>query len=238
VALIIALIFAPTSTQSSNYSSHLFAVFGLLAHAITTCGVEHTKGVLTTSHGLSFATNASVIGSFILSIPIYLFRAAVIEQHSAQHISYVAYLSVLALSLSLLYLTPLTHSSQTVSTYLPTVAFVAASDYLVFGHSPSVVDGAVALLLSYGIIFILCLLVHSNLVLPLGASQSPEEAHVSGTPSFKALRVHLKTITANPESRKIFYFLLLNLVYMGVQMLYGVWTNSLGLISDGTLSYL
>jgi Co/Zn/Cd efflux system component len=43
----------------------------------------------------------------------------------------------------------------------------------------------------------------------------------------------MKTILANPESRKIFYFLVLNLVYMFVQMLYGVWTNSLGLISDG-----
>jgi hypothetical protein len=45
----------------------------------------------------------------------------------------------------------------------------------------------------------------------------------------------MKTILANPESRKIFYFLVLNLVYMFVQMLYGVWTNSLGLISDGDL---
>lgn len=31
----------------------------------------------------------------------------------------------------------------------------------------------------------------------------------------------------------MFYFLMLNLVYMGVQMGYGVATNSLGLISDG-----
>jgi solute carrier family 30 (zinc transporter), member 5/7 len=46
----------------------------------------------------------------------------------------------------------------------------------------------------------------------------------------------MKTILANPESRKIFYFLVLNMAYMLVQMLYGVWTNSLGLISDGELS--
>ena len=37
----------------------------------------------------------------------------------------------------------------------------------------------------------------------------------------------------NAESRKIFYFLMLNLSYMLVQMVYGIWTNSLGLISDG-----
>lgn len=46
-------------------------------------------------------------------------------------------------------------------------------------------------------------------------------------------RPHLQTILRTPTSKKIFYFLLLNLAYMGVQMAYGVLTNSLGLISDG-----
>ena len=55
------------------------------------------------------------------------------------------------------------------------------------------------------------------------------------TPASRLLKAYLKTILANPESRKIFYFLMLNLSFMFVQMLYGVWTNSLGLISDGTL---
>lgn len=45
-------------------------------------------------------------------------------------------------------------------------------------------------------------------------------------------RPHLQTILRTPTSSKIFYFLLLNLAYMGVQMAYGVLTNSLGLISD------
>jgi zinc transporter 5/7 len=46
-------------------------------------------------------------------------------------------------------------------------------------------------------------------------------------------RPHLQTILRTPTSSRIFYFLLLNLAYMGVQMAYGVLTNSLGLISDG-----
>lgn len=53
------------------------------------------------------------------------------------------------------------------------------------------------------------------------------------TPTSKLVKLYMKTILSNPESRKIFYFLCLNLCYMLVQMLYGVWTNSLGLISDG-----
>ncbi len=51
--------------------------------------------------------------------------------------------------------------------------------------------------------------------------------------SSRLVRAYLKDILSNPESRKIFYFLMLNMCYMLVQMLYGIWTNSLGLISDG-----
>ncbi|CAG8614461.1 9379_t:CDS:10, partial [Ambispora gerdemannii] len=42
----------------------------------------------------------------------------------------------------------------------------------------------------------------------------------------------LESILNNDDSRQIFYFLILNLSYMFVQMIYGIWTNSLGLISD------
>lgn len=51
--------------------------------------------------------------------------------------------------------------------------------------------------------------------------------------STRLMKAYLKDILSNPESRKIFYFLMLNMCYMLVQMLYGIWTNSLGLISDG-----
>jgi Co/Zn/Cd efflux system component len=60
---------------------------------------------------------------------------------------------------------------------------------------------------------------------------------VEGT-NGRLLRTYLKKILANPESRRIFYFLILNLWFMLVQMLYGVWTNSLGLISDGESHFL
>ncbi|KAI9483722.1 MAG: cation efflux family-domain-containing protein [Benjaminiella poitrasii] len=46
------------------------------------------------------------------------------------------------------------------------------------------------------------------------------------------LKHSLGIIIGNQDSKQIFYFLLLNLSYMFVQLAYGVWTNSLGLISD------
>ncbi|KAJ9098783.1 hypothetical protein QFC19_006260 [Naganishia cerealis] len=47
-----------------------------------------------------------------------------------------------------------------------------------------------------------------------------------------SLRSVLKDVLRSPESSKIFFFLLLNLAYMFIQLMWGVWTNSLGLISD------
>lgn len=43
----------------------------------------------------------------------------------------------------------------------------------------------------------------------------------------------LNQIMSSPDSRQIFYFLCINLFFCGVELLYGIWTNSLGLISDG-----
>lgn len=49
---------------------------------------------------------------------------------------------------------------------------------------------------------------------------------------YRHFRATIKTILASPESRRIYFFLCLNLGFMFIQMAYGIWTNSLGLISD------
>ncbi|KAI9313129.1 cation efflux family-domain-containing protein [Dichotomocladium elegans] len=54
----------------------------------------------------------------------------------------------------------------------------------------------------------------------------------SSTSAIGFLKHSLSIILDNQDSKQIFYFLLLNLSYMFVQLAYGVWTNSLGLISD------
>ncbi|KAI9018597.1 cation efflux family-domain-containing protein [Phycomyces nitens] len=54
----------------------------------------------------------------------------------------------------------------------------------------------------------------------------------SSTSALGFLKHSLSIIMENQDSKQIFYFLLLNLSYMFVQLAYGVWTNSLGLISD------
>lgn len=62
------------------------------------------------------------------------------------------------------------------------------------------------------------------------SSKTPLLANLSSF--YRTLRATIKTILATPDSRRIFFFLCLNLAYMVIQMIYGVLTNSLGLISD------
>ncbi|KAJ1654779.1 hypothetical protein IWQ61_005343 [Dispira simplex] len=50
--------------------------------------------------------------------------------------------------------------------------------------------------------------------------------------SYRVVTDMVRQILSKPDSRQIFYFLLLNLSYMVVQLAYGVWSNSLSLVSD------
>ncbi|KAI9293760.1 cation efflux protein [Neoconidiobolus thromboides FSU 785] len=50
--------------------------------------------------------------------------------------------------------------------------------------------------------------------------------------NMEMMQYFLSAIMESKDSKQIFYFLLLNLSYMFVQLAYGFWTNSLGLISD------
>ncbi|XP_071964854.1 proton-coupled zinc antiporter SLC30A5-like [Antedon mediterranea] len=43
----------------------------------------------------------------------------------------------------------------------------------------------------------------------------------------------LKKTLDEPDSRQIFYYLCINLLFTFVEIIYGAWTNSLGLLSDG-----
>ncbi|CAI2168369.1 8246_t:CDS:10 [Funneliformis geosporum] len=68
--------------------------------------------------------------------------------------------------------------------------------------------------------------------LPLHGSANSTIHALRGFGILENISSYIKIILDNHDSRQIFYFLLLNLSYMFVQMVYGIWTNSLGLISD------
>ncbi|KAL6057482.1 Zinc transporter 5 [Balamuthia mandrillaris] len=68
--------------------------------------------------------------------------------------------------------------------------------------------------------------------LPLHSGALSAHYSVTSRRVWQFLKASLHEIIRNGESRSIFGFLLLNLTFMFVEMVYGFWTNSLGLISD------
>lgn len=57
--------------------------------------------------------------------------------------------------------------------------------------------------------------------------KSKNSQHVLGK-----IKSYLRTIITDKDSRNIFFFLCLNLSFTAIEGAYGLWTNSLGLISD------
>jgi solute carrier family 30 (zinc transporter), member 5/7 len=154
----------------------------------------------------------------------------------------LSFAAIPLLAYSLLFLYPGTlHSMRNMSfgsqyftlSYPLTFVLACVMSLSTFSQPPTWTDFVVCGLVYYGmqILFVGLAAIKFSL-----AGMYPEGFALSrrpSTPTSRLIRQYLKTILSNPESRKIFYFLILNMCYMLVQMLYGVWTNSLGLISDG-----
>ncbi|TRM65177.1 hypothetical protein BD626DRAFT_487931 [Schizophyllum amplum] len=197
----------------------------LVLHAAASTGFEHTLQVLSPSVGTRFAIAASVLGASAFALPLYVFRMVVLDFPSTPVLPLLSLAVLPMLAYSILFLTPMTaRSLKTISltpqhfllSFPSTCVVGALLGPLAFNQSPQWTDIVIATCLFYGLF-------------PRSVESLTRPPQ---TPTTRLLRSYIKSILANPESRKIFYFLMLNLCYMLVQMLYGVWTNSLGLISD------
>ncbi|KAG9223774.1 hypothetical protein CCMSSC00406_0004885 [Pleurotus cornucopiae] len=205
---------------------HFLPPYGaLLVYAIVSTALEHTHSVLSPSLGTTVTLNASTLGAAFIALPLYGFRTVLLGFPSTPVIPLSSLAILPLLTISLLFVTPTTtravglaaSAAHYVSFSYPVVALsTTLFGILAFSRLPSWSDILIASVLYYA-------------VYPLGQDALMP---TSRTPTSRLIRSYLKTILSNPESRKIFYFLMLNMCYMLVQMLYGVWTNSLGLISD------
>ncbi|KAF4593256.1 putative zinc transporter msc2 [Pleurotus pulmonarius] len=205
---------------------HFLPPYGaLIVYAIVSTALEHTHSVLSPSLGTTVTLNASTLGAAFIALPLYGFRTVLLGFPSTPVIPLSSLAILPVLTISLLFVTPMTtravglatSAAHYVSFAYPVVALsTALFGVLAFSQLPSWTDILVTSALYYA-------------VYPLGQDALMP---TSRTPTSRLIRSYLKTILSNPESRKIFYFLMLNMCYMLVQMLYGVWTNSLGLISD------
>ncbi|CAE7224629.1 unnamed protein product, partial [Rhizoctonia solani] len=187
----------------------------LLLNALVTWGYEHTIHASSPGIGGQSAAGASLIGALVCAVPGHFIAVGLGAVHPTPIVPLPSLLAILVLAAGF-FLAPGINPETTTRATLPLlIAFFIGP--ILFRSGLGWMDFIVAGLLSYG------------------ASHTQARTHTKTQPTSRLLKSYLKTILQNPESRKIFYFLVLNMCYMLVQMLYGIWTNSLGLISDGEL---
>ncbi|CCM00381.1 uncharacterized protein FIBRA_02411 [Fibroporia radiculosa] len=208
-----------------NLRELLLAYGALVLEAIASAALDHTQNVLTSSLGEPMTHVMSTLGAFIFSVPLYMLRHVMAEEafRPSVTIGSLAYIPLLAYVLlfqapkaTRIVKSPSTPSQFLVYSYLMTAFSSMFIGRVIFGRAIVLADFPVAALLMYA------------LYPRLTAASAPTPYAATS----RIVKAYLKSILSNPESRKIFYFLMLNMCYMLVQMLYGVWTNSLGLISD------
>ncbi len=198
------------------------AYVALLLHAVAINALNRVTQLLTLNFLSPDISHALlVLAASILTVPLHVFGRAVSLVPPYPYVPLLALLPLPFLSFLLLFLFPRTLSSSlkyrasfTLS-YIPTVII---SFFLTPLFTRNWLWSDICLIPSFYYAF--------------RPDVSSLQRRGRGPDPKLLLQSYLRTILASPESRKIFYFLLLNLLFMLVQMLYGVWTNSLGLISD------
>ncbi|EMD38875.1 hypothetical protein CERSUDRAFT_92913 [Gelatoporia subvermispora B] len=227
-AVVLALLLSFLSDAKfspQNFHAILPAYGALALEALSASLLEHTQGVLLPDLGQGMSLALSTLGAFAFSVPLYMLRNMIVEPHltptfALSALSVIPVLAYAALfqapKLSRVVNGPTASSQYFLTSFMLTFVLSALSGILIFNQYPRWADLLVAPLLLYG----------------MWVEERDATAPSPYAASTRVAKAYLKSILSNAESRKIFYFLMLNMCYMLVQMLYGVWTNSLGLISD------
>ena len=80
VLLSLALSFlSDIAITGGDFRALMPAYVGLLAHALSSSGLEHTHGVLSPALGPTFTTAASTLGACLLFLPFYMFREVIVS---------------------------------------------------------------------------------------------------------------------------------------------------------------
>jgi solute carrier family 30 (zinc transporter), member 5/7 len=210
------------------------AYLGLLINGLLQVASHHTSLHLNKAFEHSQVLRAmTVLTAAAMTIPIHLLGRAIGLLPPYPFVPILALTPLPLLAFVLLYYHPTILSSSSSFSlrgtfqlaFIPTALLTCIMAPL-FSRTLTLPDIPLA------IIFFYVLRPSNNVPGSSGMGKSASE------PVFRLLQGYLNTILSNPESRKIFYFLVVNMAYMLVQMLYGVWTNSLGLISDGKCLYV
>ncbi|KAH9036312.1 cation efflux protein [Lactarius pseudohatsudake] len=221
LGLVISFV-SDTSYTINDVRETLPGYLALLLHILSTGAFEHSRSSLVPVIGSKYISVCCTVGAAAVSLIAYATRELLTNVPPSPAVSLFSLLAIPLVAYSSHHgrssfdapvaTTPQYYMLSSASAFIATIAFGS----MWFSRLPTTTEILMGIFLSYG-------------GYPKRVQVPEGLAHV---PTTQVARAHLNTIMSNPESRRIFYFLMLNLTYMMVQMLYGIWTNSLGLISD------
>ncbi|KAI9464557.1 cation efflux protein, partial [Lactarius psammicola] len=221
LGLVISFV-SDTSYTINDVRETLPGYLALLLHILSTGAFEHFRSSLVPIVGSKYLSVCCTVGAAAISLIAYATRELLTNVPPSPVVSFFSLLAIPLVAYSSHYgrssfdapvaASPQYYMVSSASAFLATITF----GFMWFSRLPTTTEILMGIFLSYGGY-------PKRLQVPEGLT------HV---PATQVARAHLNTIMSNPESRRIFYFLMLNLSYMMIQMLYGIWTNSLGLISD------
>lgn len=70
-----------------DFRAVLPAYVALIAHALSSSGLQHTHDVLSPTLGSTFTTAASTLGACLLFLPLYMFRQVLVSLAFLPHLS-------------------------------------------------------------------------------------------------------------------------------------------------------
>ncbi|KAH9072187.1 cation efflux protein [Lactarius deliciosus] len=221
LGLVISFV-SDTSYTINDVRETLPGYLALLLHILSTGAFEHFRSSLVPVIGSKYISVCCTVGAAAVSLIAYATRELLTNVPPSPAVSLFSLLAIPLVAYSSHHgrssfdapvaATPQYYMLSSASAFIATIAFGS----MWFSRLPTTTEILMGIFLSYGGY-------PKRVQVPEGLT------HV---PTTQVARAHLNTIMSNPESRRIFYFLMLNLTYMMIQMLYGIWTNSLGLISD------
>ncbi|TFY72318.1 hypothetical protein EVG20_g690 [Dentipellis fragilis] len=220
--LLLALSLALSFASEAHFSLQLIretlpGYIALVSFAVSAAVLEHLHLLLSPKLGPHAPAAHSTLGAAVLALLLYPITKILSIAPSSPVVPLHALLALPLLSCALYFGTfsSSTRPRHIGASYLSTCLFTTGFGALLFSRYPSLMDVVIGSLLVGGLYL-----------------RSPPADELEKPPTSRTFRTYLKTVMENSESRRIFYFLVLNLSFMLVQMLYGIWTNSLGLISD------
>ncbi|EGC38891.1 hypothetical protein DICPUDRAFT_45603 [Dictyostelium purpureum] len=250
--------FGGSKLQIHGYSASqvfMIGIFSLLIHNILVMVKKTAVKGWSNSHRNKLSSLGSLVATIVLFV-LKMFESWSPSNHPVyidyNQVSYYQLLQLVIVSVILLSFNQLTEDVSEQQLGFLVLSKASLTSTLLFGFIIAIFIGfydffSPILILSFVLIITAIHILYSKSNNVDQQSQVTFKTPIDGSSSIKTFNSShenkagyyleiakdvIRQIIEKPVSRRIFTFLIINLMFMFVEMAYGIWTNSLGLITD------